>query len=162
MGSALKIQRGGEEAKVTYARYTYTTSYSDQRATNASRAFNANGSSVVYTARGHYLDQTRCLFSMDFDQITASAYNSNLYKSFSLASPVSTNNRTGYFTSVYEYYTTRAEGSSRYTYGYLHTILTRYTVGSLIGYVSGKIGEYPTDGPHSDGYYYKLLITSDS
>lgn len=160
MGSVLKIQRGGEEAQVTYAKYNYTTTYSDQKASSETRAFVSGGGSVVYAARGHYLDQTRGLFSMDFTQITASSFNTNLYSSFALTAPLSTNNRTGYFSSVYEYTSYQYINGNNWVCGYLHTVVTSHVVGSLVGYVAGKLGDYPTDGPHTDGYYYKLLVTS--
>lgn len=51
-----------------------------------------------------------------------------------------------------------SENSNQYTHTFYYWNRRQKTVlGSLVGIVSGVEGQYPTDGAHTDGYWYKLI-----
>lgn len=161
MGSVLKIQRGGESPQVTYAKYNYTVSYTLNQKYMTIRKGSLT-SIHVYHARSYSINQTNGYFAMNASEKTG--YNDDFDgKYISFANPIGhdpINSGTLWFSSIYEvthvyYYTTGPE-----MVGYHLTSVQNIKLGTLVGYVAGKLGEYPTDGPHTDGYYYKLLVTS--
>lgn len=162
MGSVLKIQRGGEEVQVTYAKYNYTVSYSESKGSYITIHKGSLTNITVYHASSYTIDQTNGYFAMYATKKTG--YNDDFDgKYISFANPVGNdpiNQSKLWFSSIYDvenvyYYATAPEMK-----GYQLTSVRNIKLGSLVGYVAGKLGDYPTDGPHTDGYYYKLLVTS--